>query len=523
MADGTLQQSGLTPIQYNPVNPLAQAQAAASLGNTLQQNALLKQSTTNAGIAGEQAQTNLNNQGAANYARASFGLLSLPPDQTSGQSGYDNIKRSADELLAQSNTPSAANIHAQLIASLPPAVGSDGKPTDYTGWIKQHAFSAASNFTGPQLAQVLLGTQVPSTLPGGMTQIQQVPGIGAPAGTPVRPIGQPIGGGMSPEAGSDLVNVIDTNTGRNQQVPRAQIPYLAPGWSVAPNQSGAPAPMQPPQGSAPPQGSVPPPGGPRMPVPGQSAPTAPQVPGGPLQPPQAPQAKPFGMGQAAPLPQEIDTAATARNQGQADLSALTSSNWNDQQASLNTIRNLSQGGVSTGKGTDFQNRMSQVFTNIAPPVAKALGIDPSKADDTQEVAKAMARVAASQGNRSDAQQFLSAAANPNTEMSPGALQRVAGYVMALNNQQRVLTQEAVSKATNMPKDTTTQYPAVRLQIQNQTDPNAFRAPYMAPDELNSYVKSLSPAQARKFDYTLNLIQKYNTPQGGLTSSVTPQQ
>ena len=147
---------------------------------------------------------------------------------------------------------------------------------------------------------------------------------------------------------------------------------------------------------------------------------------------------------------------------------VSSRSWADMQGSLQSVINLA-GKVQTGPGTDSANYMKQLISNISPSLAASLGIDPSKANDTQEMAKMLARISSAGGYGSDAQMFENIASNPSNKMNPDALRRAAGYVKSLNDQEEVLTRAANDQATHQPLNMQTWYGNTRGQIQAGLD------------------------------------------------------
>jgi len=223
------------------------------------------------------------------------------------------------------------------------------------------------------------------------------------------------------------------------------------------------------------------------------------------------------LGQTLPNAEQLKLQAASRAQDTTDMASLSSRNFADLQGSLASIRNLSTT-VSSGKGTEYANTAKQILTNALPNVAAALGIDPNKSYDQQDLWKALSRAALASGNRSDADLFTQISANPNHDMSPVAMRRAAEYVLALNTQESVLTQEAHAQATHDPLDTNKQNAATRLRIQNSTDQNAYRLAYAPEEEQRAYLSKLGKDERKKYAYTMSLIDKYAQPAAGMPAT-----
>ena len=356
------------------------------------------------------------------------------------------------------------------------------------------------SMAGPEAAAFLTGTRETSTTPGGLTQVVQVPGLGSAPGTPTRNLGTPYGGGLTPQEGVQPITIyLSDGTSRQitgQEARQYQLNGLPPGLSWSPN-GGAAAP-----GAA----TAPPPG--TDVHPGTVAPIGTgSIP---------------GMGGAIPNDQQKAAAIESQKQASTGMQNVSSRSWADMQGSLQSVINLA-GKVQTGPGTDSANYMKQLISNISPSLAASLGIDPSKANDTQEMAKMLARISSAGGYGSDAQMFENIASNPSNKMNPDALRRAAGYVKSLNDQEEVLTRAANDQATHQPLNMQTWYGNTRGQIQAGLDQGTFRVPYMSDPEYADYRKSLNtPDKINAAKHTLDLMHQYLRPPMALAPSTQPQ-
>lgn len=479
----------------NPLQTLGTIQDitnAQTLNKLYQQDILNKQQELqNLQLTNQTGQFNLMNAQQSRARALLFGLSNRSDDELKGGGALtDVINRETQTGFLQ---PKAASDLQQQVDEITKNGGAQNGALYRP--LMDRLYSV--NMPTDQAVEFLRGKTVQTTLPGGMSQAVVVPGLGAAPGTPTRSIGTPYGGGVEPGSGADLMDV-QLPDGTHMQMTRSQLatanlPAGARATPVAATSSPAAA------------------GGTTTGTSGTATGTGGA--GASVAPP---------LGTPLPNADQIKLANASRAQALTDMGNLTSRNWNDMQGSLNTIRNLSPS-VDSGKGTDFANTAKQILVNTLPNVATSLGIDPNKSMDQQDLWKALSRAAAASGNRSDADLFQKVSSNPNQEMSPVAMQRAAGYVLALNNQEAVLTREAAAESTNQPLDLTTHYAAKRLAVQDQTDPNAFRVPYMTDDELSAYRKTLTtPGAVARFNRTLKLMKQYLPPAGGLPATAPAQ-
>ena len=458
-----------------------------------------------------------------NRARTIMFDLSNRPDST--LAGGDLFRQALDdELTAGSIDKNAHDVALQQIDR----ITKNGGDKDGSLYRPMLNSAFASTMSPTEQVEFLRGKVQSSTNAAGQTQQVVVPGMGSAPGTQTQNLGTPYGGGLDPAQAADIIT-LQAPDGTKRQFTRLQVQQynlLNNGWTIA-QPGGSPPAAQPPAQGGPagaPGGNAPL-GGPQPATGGQPTPPTPPStekppPVGGTTAPPAPKSTGVGdiIGKPTPNEGQIALANASRTKDSADMAQLTTKNWNDMQYSLQTAYNMAPK-VNTGDGTEVSNYLKRLLTNTMPNVAQTLGIDPNKAIDQQDMFKALARIASSSGNRSDADLFQTIASNPSQHMSPAALQRAAGYVMALNAQESVLTQAAHDQSTHDALDLNTQNPAVRLRIQNGLDPNAFRSPYMEDDEWKKYKDGLSEAGKDRLRKSLLLMKQY-LPQPGAGLSPT---
>jgi len=447
-----------------------------SLANASAQNDLQKQDLLN-------KQQELANSQLGILGQIATGIaLTTPPEQLTP----DFVKNKMEEL----------KVHMPLMAGHLTDMEAHVTKDDNATTLKQKLMTYGLMSVKPPDAQSMAGTRGTmqtydkSGMPVQVGTVQ--PGMGMPGEGQVVPQGAGVPMSISPDTGTDLVEVKKPD-GTLTQVPRQQVfqyNLLQHGWTLTKPLAGAAT------GAT----VTPPPTG------GTTTP-----------PPAAPAQSTLPLGQTLPNAEQLKLQAASRAQDTTDMASLSSRNFADLQGSLASIRNLSTT-VSSGKGTEYANTAKQILTNALPNVAAALGIDPNKSYDQQDLWKALSRAALASGNRSDADLFTQISANPNHDMSPVAMRRAAEYVLALNTQESVLTQEAHAQATHDPLDTNKQNAATRLRIQNSTDQNAYRLAYAPEEEQRAYLSKLGKDERKKYAYTMSLIDKYAQPAAGMPAT-----
>lgn len=520
------------------MNPLDVMVKLQGLQNSQMQNKLYQQQLLNEQQSLENAKlTNrIGTQGlnTTMQSRARTIMFDLSNRADSDLAGGGLFKQALDDELLAGTIDQ--NTHDRSIQQIDRVTANGG---DKNGALYRPMLNSAfaSTMSPSEQVEFLRGKVKQTTLPGGQSQDVLVPGLGAGPGAQTTNVGTPYGGGISPEAGTDIVT-LKAPDGTTRQFTKDQMNRLnlqGQGWTVVPQGSGttivppgavgggAPlgAPGQPAAAPAAQPGTV-------APVPSNAPPPV----GGPNQ---APAAKNTAGGPGdllgKPIPSEgqVALANASRTKDMADLGQLTSRNWNDQQYNIQTVLKMANARdkngnpiIDTGVGTEGKNLVAQMINNLNPSVAAFLGVDANKQDNMSDLYKSLARIALSNGQRSDADLFQSVASNPSGKMPPRALARAAGYLLALNNQDAVVTQEAHEKATHDPMDTDTHITPTRLRVQNGLDFNAFRAPYMEPDEQKAYLAGLSDKGQARHDHTMDLMEKWlPQPDAGMAPLAPP--
>lgn len=446
---GTLSQpSGVPAIAYTPTNPLTQATQAAQLGNTVAENALIRQSTQNAVTQGQQQNQNLQIQAANRAAQVNYGLMNLTDSQLAGgQPVRDALSAERDNGTI---TPQA---YETYMANLP----SPNAPV--SAWRQSINSHFVGQLAGPDALRAITGSQVPTTIPGGQTQIQQVPGPLAAPGTQVTPVGQPVGGGLSPEAGATRQPVV----GQNNQP--GTLPLGAMPGSPGVPLGGGPAMPVPP---------VPPPSGAPLPRPGMVVPPQINIPspinpprlGGAVQPSQggapAP-VNPPGFVATSPIPGTQQNIDAAGQRFAADSEALTQFPQRVQPL-LEALKVAPNS--RTGPGSAQTNEIAAFL--------QSRGIQAPAADMNQTAAydlltKNLQRYANSlpQAQSSDAGLAAAISGNPHATMTSLGLHDALVQTLALERMQAALRKNY----TGAPNG-----PAYQAYLQDQStkiDPRAF--------------------------------------------------
>lgn len=443
---GTLQQpSGVSSISYTPTNPLTQATQAAQLGNTVATNALIRQQTENATVEGMQQNQNLQLQAANRAASVTYGLMNLSDDQLKGgQPVRDALAAERDNGTI---TPAAYNVY---VSNLP----SPDAPV--SAWRQSLNSHLVGQLSGPEAMRAITGQQVQTTIPGGQTQIEQIPGLMAAPGTPIRPIGQPIGGGLSPEAGATRIPVV----GQNNQAGNVPLGSM-PGSPGVPLNGGPPAPSTAP---LPRPGAIQPP---PIVIPSPSSP--PRL-GGSGQPSQAPQTaapasnNPPGFVATQPVPGTLENVDAAGKRFAADSDALTQFPTRIQPLveALKIAPN-----ARGGPGSDKINELASFLQSRG--ISVGLNPDTSTTAAYDLLQKNLQKYANSlpQAQSSDAGLAAAISGNPHASMSGLGLHDALVQTLALERMQAALRKNY----TGAPNG-----PAYQAYLQDQStkiDPRAF--------------------------------------------------
>lgn len=472
---------------------LGVAGQAVGLNNAMLEGQRTQQSIQNMILSNQQQQQNLNQQRTNRLGQLLAPLLSASDSELEGGQLVHNTLKTAvqngDITSAQAQTWESSHPLGQSAASYRPGI----------------TRALIGTLAGPDAITRLVGGQQTTTLPGGQTATVNVPGTNAAPGSNPSYVGGGYGGGLTPEGGAGMVNVPnadgtttpmttrDWNSWNNTGSPRDQSgkPLVAPG---IPNITSGTAPN-----------------GMSLTTPGTNV-------GGTRGAGLASQIQPSKPLISSPTSNQLTVAQTQTEKQQNDVTNLSSPGFQAANQALNSVVNLSPTSLS-GKGTDWLGNAKSVISNIAPSVAKALDINVTGVNDRAELAKAMARIATVNGNRSDADLFHQYESNPNMVMPPGAVQNVARTIIGLNNQERALTLEAAGRAQNLPQNTQTHYGPVKTDLSQQVDLNGFTP--LSKDQMTTYINSLPPSStpegqaARvKLHNSIRLQNKYNTPNTG---------
>ena len=168
---------------------------------------------------------------------------------------------------------------------------------------------------------------------------------------------------------------------------------------------------------------------------------------------------------------------------------------------LDNIIRLSQSGVGTGPGAEFQNNIKGYLANT-PGLGKLLGGTQANVGNFQELQKFMYQNAlrnwqAAGGTGTDSQLESAAKANPNDHLFPQALQTIAkwGKASELAVQGKANAQDAyLSQNGNTP----TNQIKFESSWRNAFDPKVFQYSLMSPQEKQTFAKQdLKTPQAAK--------------------------
>lgn len=195
-----------------------------------------------------------------------------------------------------------------------------------------------------------------------------------------------------------------------------------------------------------------------------------------------------------PTQQMMDAQAKNRQLQQDEVSYYSTGNpsFANANRNLSTIINMAgTGGAVTGLGTANAQTAAQVLSNVAPGLAKSLGIDPETVAGRAELLKNMHQYALNSGSGggTDANLIAKQLSSPNEEMPPATAQAVARTLLGMNRYQQAVALAANDKVGGNggnAKDISTQYPQVKAAISNATDPMAFMP--MNSDDLRAYIK-----------------------------------
>jgi len=166
---------------------------------------------------------------------------------------------------------------------------------------------------------------------------------------------------------------------------------------------------------------------------------------------------------------------------------------------LDNIINLSQSGVATGPGQDFQNHVLGYVANL-PGLSKVMGAAKDNQAKFQELQKFLLQNGqrawqAAGGTGTDAQLDAASHANPNDAQFPQALQTISKWVKAgeLAVQAKANAQDSYLQARG---NTAQNQIAFENAWRNSLDRRVFQLQTMGPQEQQAFIKSLSPTDAK---------------------------
>lgn len=166
---------------------------------------------------------------------------------------------------------------------------------------------------------------------------------------------------------------------------------------------------------------------------------------------------------------------------------------------LDNVINLSQQGVKTGPGSDWQNHVLGMAANI-PGLGTALSGVQGNVAKFQEMQKFLNQAGmrswqAAGGTQTDSQLNAAQHANPNSAQFPQALQTVARWVKAgdLAAQSKANAQAQWMQANGRDVSKLDQFES---EWRQHYDPLVFQLQTMAPEDAAAKIKSLSPREAK---------------------------
>lgn len=195
-----------------PFNPLQTATSVQSLQNEQMRNRLMQQqllneqqNLQNLQLQNQKGQTDL---GQTQRVNAFTSLISL------NRLDDPSMLKEAPAVLSQLR--SSHNIPDEVASQIQSDIDSGN-----AGALRTHISNGLS-VLNPDLRTSVTGQSVETTAPGGMTQYRLIPGALSAPGTQAAPLGQPVGGGLSP-AQATQVQTIELPSGGKKQVTTGDI------------------------------------------------------------------------------------------------------------------------------------------------------------------------------------------------------------------------------------------------------------------------------------------------------------
>lgn len=480
---GTLSQpSGVPSIAYTPTNPLTQAQGAASLANTVAENALIKQNTQNAGITGQQLSTNLQTGQANRAAQVIYGLSNLTDDQLKGGQPV------RDALLSEyRNGTINQQTYNTWTSNLP---SSDAPVSQWRQSLNSHMIGTLA---GPAAVQAVTGTpfQIDNgqVVQGGMQAgpLGNNPGaLLGPNGKPVQSAsGQPgVQKTTSPDTNATLTRIWNPATKQFDVVPRMNLP----GATGIPGNGGFPTPPVTPPASAPASGTA---------APATAAPSTATTPPGPAA---VPGGTPVEPPMGAP-----ETLAANQKQYQSDVGGIPDAqqrivNLQEAHRALSNLATSSPGSI--GPGADKIQEWKQAMVRLG------MGTDQTLKDvnDYATANKYFANNAVNLPSaRSDASLQSTLAGQPSTHIPPDASLDLTKQVIGGERQR--IAQAMTAPADASGNVTGAGYQTHSAQFANTNDRRAYAWDMYTQAERDKIMGSLSGTNLTKFQRSLGIASR----------------
>ena len=178
---------------------------------------------------------------------------------------------------------------------------------------------------------------------------------------------------------------------------------------------------------------------------------------------------------------------------------------------LDNIVNLSEQGVKTGPGSEWQNDVLGHFANV-PGLGSVLSKAQGNVAKFQEIQKFLNQAGmrlwqAAGGTGTDTQLEQALHSNPNSAQFPQALQTITRWVKAgdMAAQTKANAQQAYFNQNGRDMTNMDQFES---QWRQHYDPRVFQLDAMAPQDQVSFIKGLKPADASKLMQDRQYMKPY---------------
>ena len=178
---------------------------------------------------------------------------------------------------------------------------------------------------------------------------------------------------------------------------------------------------------------------------------------------------------------------------------------------LDNIVDLSEQGVKTGPGSEWQNDVLGHFANV-PGLSSVLSSAQGNVAKFQEVQKFLNQAGmrswqAAGGTGTDTQLEQALHSNPNSAQFPQALQTITRWVKAgdMAAQTKANAQQAYFNQNGRDMTNMDQFES---QWRQHYDPRVFQLDAMAPQDQVSFIKALKPADAAKLIQDRQYMKPY---------------